>query len=109
METSHHTVLRRRGREVTYDVGLRLAVMALRVEAAIILASGRGGLEVRRNCARGHDDCAMWMEVRGEDAKSSSEEGGVVVLKEQHNQGLCWRGVDVGQLRTCLEPATELG
>jgi hypothetical protein len=59
METSHHTVLRRRGREVTYDVGLRLAVMALRVEAAIILASGRGGLEVRRNCARGHDDCVV--------------------------------------------------
>ena len=39
----------------TYHVGLRLAVVALRVEAALILASGRGRLKVRRNCARGHD------------------------------------------------------
>jgi hypothetical protein len=64
MVTSHDTVLRRGNKEATYDVGLRLAVMALRVEAAIILASGRGGLEVRWNCARGHDDCVMWMKVR---------------------------------------------
>jgi hypothetical protein len=76
----------RRDKEWTYDVGLRLAVMALRVEAAIILASGRGRLEVRRNCARCHCDCVMWVEIGREDAKSSSVAGGVVVLKEQDNQ-----------------------
>lgn len=32
--------------EVTYHMGLRLAVMALRVEAALTLALSGGGLEV---------------------------------------------------------------
>jgi len=47
----------------TYHVGLRLAVVALRVEAALILASGRGRLEVRRDCAGGHD-VFVWGRVK---------------------------------------------
>lgn len=43
-----------RNGELTYDMGLRLAVMALRVEAALTLAFSGRGLEVRRNCAGGH-------------------------------------------------------
>ena len=78
-------------------MGLRLAVVALRVEAAIILASGRGGLEVLRNCARGHCDCVKWVEVR-EDVESSSEDGGVVGLKGAAQSGSvlarCRRGAE---------------
>jgi hypothetical protein len=81
MVTSHDNVQRRRDKELTYHMGLRLAVMALRVEAALILASGRGRLEVRRDCARGHCEYLVWLEVRGEDVESSSAEGGVVGLK----------------------------
>jgi hypothetical protein len=38
----------------THHMGLRLAVMALRVEATLVLASGRGGLEVGGNRAGRH-------------------------------------------------------
>jgi hypothetical protein len=50
------------GQEVTYHVGLRLAVVALGVEA-VTLALGGGGLEVRWNCTGGHVVCVWECEV----------------------------------------------
>jgi hypothetical protein len=50
------------GQEVTYHVGLRLAVVALRVEA-VTLALGGGGLEVRWDCTGGHIVCVWECEV----------------------------------------------
>jgi hypothetical protein len=89
-----------------YHVGLRLAVVALRVEAALVLASGRGRLEVRRDCARGHD-VSVWGKVRRRRVEQISKDSGLV-LKQQESQGLCWRGVDVGQERASNQQ-DELG
>jgi hypothetical protein len=98
-----------KGRRPTYHVGLRLAVMALGVEAALILASGRGRLEVRWNCARGHCVYVCGVEVRGEVEESRSDQRGKRSgLKATRLSGSvlarCRRGA-----RTCLEPAGRTG
>jgi hypothetical protein len=85
--------------ELTYHMGLRLAVMALGVEAALILASGRGRLEMRWDSAGGHIEDVCRVVVKGEVEGSRSARRSGLVLKEQGYQGLCWRGVDVGQER----------
>jgi hypothetical protein len=89
-------------------MGLRLAVMALGVEAALVLASGRGRLEVRWDSAGGHveDVCRVVVKREGEDSRPTRRSG--LVLKEQGYQGLCWRGVDVGQERASNQQ-DELG
>jgi hypothetical protein len=58
---------KRQEREPTYHMGLRLAVMALRVEAAL-------GLEVRWDCARRHGVCVCVLRgVEGKIARGSAE------------------------------------
>lgn len=89
-------------------MGLRLAVMALGVEAALILASGRGRLKMRRNSARGHVVNVYRLVVKGEVEDNRSARRTGLVLKEQGYQGLCWRGVDVGQERASNQQ-DELG
>jgi hypothetical protein len=90
-------------------MGLRLAVMALGVEAALILASGRGRLEMRWESARGHvvNVCRRVVKGEVEDSRSARRSG--LVLKEQGYQGLCWRGVDVVGQERASNQQDELG